>query len=160
MVDDMPDINPLISKLFKPVRSPKDTGFIKKGDLIRFNYSFWIHDPYPLVIITDVIYGQRVRGVNLHYLTFPYMRNLLKLGCHNIGFSYENIKGNAYIANAFRSYKWSGIRQIKKLDCAFILNAMSLVRSFDPLQVKAIRQEVMKQISREVNPPAKPGEAT
>jgi hypothetical protein len=150
------DVSPMIAKLFKPVgQEAVGGGLIKKGDLVRFNYSFWIHDPYPLVMVTDVFNGSMIRGVNLHYLTFPYMKTLLKLGCHNMSFSYRNIGGDAYISNAFRSYKWQGIRQIKKLDCAFILNAMSLVRSFDPQQIKAIRQEVMRQIQREVNPPAK-----
>lgn len=149
------DVSPIIAKLFKPIGTSQQGGLIKKGDLIRFNYTFWIHDPYPLVVVTDVFNGNMIRGVNLHYLTFPYIRNLLKIGCNNLSFSYRNISGDAYIVNAFRSYKWQGIRQVKKLDCAFILNLMSLVRSFDPQQVKAIRQEIMRQIRREVNPPAK-----
>ena len=154
------DISPIIAKLFKPVGqqtigTPQPGGFVQRGDLIRFNYTFWIHDPYPLVIVTDVSNGNMVRGVNLHYLTFPYIKTLLNLGCRNLSFSYRNISGDAYIVNAFRSYKWQGIRQVKKLDCAFILNVMSLVRSFDPQQVKVIRQEIMRQIKREVNPPAK-----
>jgi hypothetical protein len=100
-----------------------------------------------------------MRGVNLHYLTFPYIKNLLRSGAGNQGFSYGNIKADPYIVNAFRSYKWQGIRQVKMLDSAFLLTVMATVRSFDPTQVAAIRQAVQEQIQREVNPRPEPGTA-
>lgn len=123
---------------------------IGKGSLIYFNYLFWIHDPYPLVIVTDV-YGQYIRGVNLHYLTFPYIKRILQpqlntSNCDNKNFSYYNIKDTQYIVNAFRTYKRSGIRSIKALDCAFILNIMGSVRGMDPQEVENIRLAIQQQM--------------
>src|ERR1039458_5812057 len=66
---------------------------VGKGSLVYFNYVFWIHDPYPLVLIAD-IYGQYIRGLNLHYLTFPYIKHVLQPGCDNKQFSYKNIRNN------------------------------------------------------------------
>lgn len=133
---------------------------IMKGSLCTFNYVFHKpgHDPYPLVIVTDVAFGPRqdVRGVNLHYLTFPYVKRLLQPNCNNPNFSYGNIKGDEYIVSAFRQYKRNGIRQIKKLDCAFLLNVLASVRSFDPNEVEAIRKSVREQIRRLTNPQAAP----
>lgn len=150
--------NPTLTTLFKAVdkRSIISNNYIKKGSLISFGYARWVHDPYPLVLVTDVLLNNRIRGVNLHYLTFPYIRNILRLGSNNPAFSYLNIKGDRYIVNAFRSYKWQGIRQISMLDSAFLLTVMAAVRSFDPSQVKAIRRAVQEQIRRQVNPVAAP----
>ena len=157
-------LNPAISNLFKAVRpdvtnpnlaNAPDT-MVRKGSLIAFNYSFWIHDPYPLVIVTDMLQGMMMRGVNLHYLSFPYIKNILKNSCENASFSYATIKADQYIVNAFRTYKWQGVRQIKKLDCDFLLTVMATVRSFDPGQVKAIKEAIQEQIRAEVNPKAVP----
>ena len=156
-------MNPVVSRLFtavnnnKPVTTNKIVG---KGSLITFGYSLWKHDPYPLVIVTDYVPNQRLRGVNLHYLSFPYIRNLLRQGANNAGFSYQNIKADAYITHAFRSYKWNGIRQVKMLDANFILTVMASVRSFDPTQVAAIRRQVQEQIQQMINPKATPGPVT
>jgi hypothetical protein len=149
--------NSTVGSLFRSVenRQPVATNqIVKKGSLVSFGYSMWVHDPYPLVIVTDLSQGTRLRGVNLHYLTFPYIKTLLRTGAGNMGFSYLNIKADPYIVGAFRSYKWQGIRQVKMLDSDFLLTVMATVRSFDPSQVAAIRQAVQEQISREVNPRA------
>jgi hypothetical protein len=154
-------MNPVVSRLFKSIgnQQPVTTNqTVGKGKLVAFGYSMWKHDPYPLLIVTDIIPNQRVRGVNLHYLTFPYIKNILRMGANNPGFSYQNIKADQYIVNAFRSYKWAGIRQVKILDAAFLLSVMASVRSFDPTQVAAIRKSVQEQIMRETNPRAGPGE--
>jgi hypothetical protein len=128
---------------------------INKGSLVTFSYLYFKpgHDPTPLVIITDV-WRDYIRGVNLHYLTFPYILRLLQPNCDNPRFSYYNIKGDAYIVGAFRQYKRLGIRQIKKLDCAFLLKVLQTVRTLDPTQVDTIRRAVRDQINRTVNPPA------
>ena len=148
-------MSPVVSRLFKGVGNNKPVttnDIVTKGSLISFSYSMWKHDPFPLIIVSDITSGLRLRGVNIHYLTFPYIKNLLRTGTTNPSFSYGNIKADPYIVNAFRSYKWQGIRQIKKLDSAFLLTVMATVRSFDPSQVASIRQAVQQQIQREVNP--------
>ena len=78
--------------------------------------------------------------------------------CDNPVFTYQYIKGNAYIKSAFRQYRRNGIQRLRKLDCAFIVNALSVSRSFDPNEIEAIRRSIREQISRMVNEPAAPGE--
>ena len=128
---------------------------VGKGSLVYFNYLFWVHDPYPLVIIAD-IYPQYIRGLNLHYLTFPYIKDILQPGCDNRSFSYSNIRGGntpyatTYVPKAFRTYKRSGIRALKTLDCAFILNVLASTRAIDPAEVDRIRQVIQQQIQQQM----------
>jgi hypothetical protein len=129
------------------------SNLIAKGSLVTFNYMFFKHDQNPLVIVTD-IWRDYIRGVNLHYLTFPYVKRLLQGYCDNVGFGYANIRGDDYIVSAFRQYKRNGIRQIRKLDCAFLLNVLASVRTFDPAEVDAIRNSVREQIRKVTNPVA------
>ena len=89
---------------------------IGKGALTTFNYVFWKHDPYPLVLCSSVYHDGKVAGINLHYMTFKYIRYLIQQYCGK-QFSYQLIKGNNYIYNAFRTYKRNGIRMAKILDC-------------------------------------------
>lgn len=135
---------------------------VVRGSLITFNYLFHKpgHDPWPLVLVTDVNYkGAYVRGINLHYLTFPVIKKLLFPGpgqsvCENPIVTYQYIKGNEYIKSAFRQYKRNGIQSLKKMDCQFIVNALSISRSFDPNEIEAIRKSVREQIRRLTNPQA------
>ncbi len=137
---------------------------VQKGTLITFNYTFHKpnHDPYPLVLVTDRDFLVRsknridLRGVNLHYLGFNEIRNLLQSNCNNVNFSYDSLKQKQYIPliNAFRQYKKNGMRQIKVLDCAFLLNVLASVRSISPSEVEAIRKSVREQITRLTNPAA------
>lgn len=121
---------------------------------MSFSYAYWRHDPYPLIVVTKVLPGQKVFGVNLHYITFPIIKNILRSHCGDPGFSYASIKGDQYIVGALRSYKWQGIRQVKVLDHNFLLTVMGMVRSFDPAEVEIIRRTVQEQIGRQVNPRA------
>ena len=125
------------------------TPYVTKGSLVMFRYTFWIHDPVPLVIVSDLTPGTRLRGVNLHYLTFPYIHTILMTALQSQTFSYQNIKGDAYISSSFRSYKWNGISQIKKFDSQFVLKMMTIARSFDPTQIDAIRQSVDQQLQKQ-----------
>jgi len=148
------------------------SGAVSRGDLITFTYAFYKpgHDPNPLVLVTDADYptvkpggnlanGQYIRGINLHYLTFPVIKRLIfpnnnQSVCDNPNFTYQSIKSNQYISSAFRQYKKRGIGRLKKLDCRFIVNAMAMSRSLDPNEIEAIRKSVRDQINRMVNPPA------
>ena len=123
---------------------------IGKGSLIYFNYLFWQHDPYPLLIVTG-IFPNYISGINLHYLTFPYIKKILQpqvnmANCDNRNFSYNNIRNVPYIVDAFRLYKRSGIKSLKALDCAFILNVMASVRSMDPNEIETIRNQIRQQM--------------
>jgi hypothetical protein len=104
-------------------------------------------------LVTDV-WPKYIRGVNLHYLTFPAIKKLLYPGismCENSSVTYQYIKGNDYVSSAFRQYKRDGMISLKKMDCDLIVKAMSMVRSFDPNEIEAIRKEIREQLSRITN---------
>lgn len=145
----------LIEQIFRRVGSSKQiSNTVKKGSLITFNYTFYKNDPYPLVIASRVNIGSKIWGINLHYLTFNYIKKTLS-NCDNPFFSYAgSIKGDSYLQNAYRSYKWSGIRQIKVLDCDVLLDTMGTVRSIDPAEVEIIRRNAEEQINKQINPKA------
>lgn len=150
---------------------------VVRGSLITFNYSLRKpgHDSFPLVLVTDTDYplrdpiakpgyrpsykkGEFIRGINLHYLTFPTIKKLIfpnnQSVCENANFTYQYIKSNNYIVSAFRQYRKVGIRNLKKLDCQFVAKAMAISRSFDPNEIEAIRKSVREQLNRMVNPTA------
>lgn len=147
--------NPLFNKIFtnpQSIISKSNENLLNRGGVLIFNYSYWKHDPYPLIMISDYVLGIRIRGINLHYLTYPVISTILSQNCDNKAFSYSNISQNNYIKSAFRTYKWSGVRQIKKLDCKILLKMISGVRSLDPTQVQTIRQSIEDQLQRTTNP--------
>lgn len=145
-------LNPLVQKLFQP--SQQFQTALTQGTLINFRYSFYMNDPGPLVILTKVIPGNYVKGINLHYLTYPYVTSLLSRSVGNPSFSYQNIKNDNYIVSAFRTYKWNGISQIRRFDSQLILTVMQAVRSIDPTQIAAIRQSIEQQINQAVANPS------
>lgn len=135
---------------------------VGRGSLITFGYAFHKpgHDAQPLVLVTDV-WDRYIRGINLHYLTFPIIKKLMfptpgNSICESPQFTYQYIKGNEYIVSSFRQYKRNGIESLKKLNCEFIVNALAISRSFDPNEIEAIRKSVREQIRRMVNPQAAP----
>lgn len=142
-------------ELFKSAFAPPDPSQqVGKGDLVMFNYTSFVNDPYPLVVVSGLDPKRSLlKGVNLHYLTFNYIKKILSVATPV--FSYQgNVKGDAYITNAFRSYKIPAVRQVKKLDKNFLIEIMSVVRSFDPSEIKAIKDSINKQLRQKVNPTA------
>jgi hypothetical protein len=124
---------------------------IQRGSLATFQYLHWKHDPYPLVLVSGIYSDGRVAGVNLHYMTFRYIKYLINQYCGK-QFSYPLIKNNNYIYNSFRSYKRDGLRGAKLLDCNFLMTVLGTVRSFKPNEIEAIRQEVQRQLRAKMNP--------
>ena len=133
--------------LFKEARTHNN--ILGKGDLVSFNYIFHKigHDPSPNVIITDINYFY-IRGINIHYLTFPFIKNLLQSHCENKSFSYKFIKNDSYLVSSFRQYKKNGMTNIKKLDCNLILNLMGSIRAVTPNEVEAIRKTINEQLNK------------
>ncbi len=134
---------------------------IAAGSLVKFNYLYAKpgHDQTPLVLLThpcpykDVYY----RGINLNYLTFPFIRKLLQQFGEQPTFSYsQNIKGQAYIVSAFRQYKRQGVSGIQKLNSPFLLNALACARSADPNEVESIRKVIRDQIRKQTSVQAQP----
>lgn len=124
---------------------------IQQGSLATFNYLYWKHDPYPLLLCSGIWGDGKVAGVNLHYLTFRYIKYLIQQYCGK-AFSFRLIKNNVFIANAFRCYKKDGIRTAKVLDCEFLIKVLGSIRSFNPNEIEAIRQEVQRQLRNKMNP--------
>lgn len=127
---------------------------IKRGSLVSFSYpeSFAtipnvIHDPYPMVILTD-IWPKYVRGLNLHYLTLPYIKKILGTYGGQTGFSYFQIRPDQYMAKAFRMYVRKGVRQPKLLDVNFLNTVLESARSFAPGELEQIRAEIQRQIQQ------------
>lgn len=147
--------NPAFNNLFTSINM-NQSSIIGKGSLISFNYTFWKHDPYPLVMLTDYQPGMRVRGVNLNYLTFNIMKNMLSAYGENRGFSYSNIKFDKYIVGAFRTYKWNGVRGVRRLDSKYLASLVSITRSFDRTNLDAIKKIIQEQLNKQVNPKAEP----
>jgi len=151
----MQTVDELINKLFQQPESNSLNNLIIKGSLILFNYMFWKNDPKPLVLVTDYNINGQLRGINLHYLSYPYISLMLNTASNFQGsFSYNNIRNNSYIINSFRSYKWSGISGIKKFDISFINQMISNVRSFDPNQIQSIRKSINQQLQQQYVPSA------
>jgi hypothetical protein len=161
----MPVNNKLLEQIFKPVnknnqKNPVKNDFpFKKGNLIIFNYLFWKHDPYPLVIIspppkqTLIVQGKgHLWGINLHLLQFRDIKKLLN-DAKSPGFSYLGyVKNNTQLREAYRCYKWGGIKQVKTLDIDFFLNMANVTRSKDPAEEEIIRKNVQQQIQQQINP--------
>lgn len=152
-----------VQSLFQPVtQGPTNENYIpdpivRKGSLISFNYMFMKHDPYPMVIVTDIIYGNRIRGVNLNYLSFYDIKKILGQFGDNRAFSYKNIKYDRTLLaalNSFREYKWIGIRQLRKLDSDFLLQTINLARNYNPSQINEMRRAVQEQIKQKITPKA------
>ncbi len=129
------------------------THAITKGSLISFEYpkSFAmipniIHDPRPMIIITDIWPSHYIRGLNLHYLTFPYVKKILETWSGNQSFSYSNIRADGYMATAFRMYNIRGVRKPKRLDSEWLKTVLQSVRTFDAGEIEKIRSSIQQQI--------------
>jgi hypothetical protein len=154
-----PNLEPLFTTLKGQDRRTLKT--VGKGSVITFNYigqtKYRIHDPYPMIIVSD-IFNEMIRGVNLNYLTLPYMKGLVVSYADNPRFSYTYIKGDQYIVGAFRSYKRAGISQLRILDTGFLRDLLKVVRSLEPGEIEQMRAQVERLLQEGINqPPAQEG---
>jgi len=129
---------------------------VDKGSIIQFRYQFAKpgHDQNPLIIVTDNL-PQYIRGVNLHYLGYSKIMQLIGINrmnaCGNKSFSYENIKTDSYIKKTFRMYKKNGIAKAKVLDCAFLKRVLEASKKINPQDLLAIRSNIVEQLQRVIN---------
>jgi hypothetical protein len=100
--------------------------------------------------MTSRYHDGRIAGLNLHYLTFPYVRWLIHYHCGNNSFRYTTIKNDRYIKNAFRTYKFAGLRLVRGIDCDFLKTVLHSLRSFDPEEIEAMRREVNRQLRQKL----------
>ena len=159
----------ILNNLFQniqPVRGPRSVGVggqIPRGSIIRFGYRNWKHDPYPVVIVTDVSWAPRqkmnggieqpfIKGINLNYLTsFDFQR--IVRNCGNAAFSYNTIMGDNQLKRAYRHYVvgFDNIQNLQLLNCDDIVAARDISRAYDPNQIDAIKQSIQKQLEQQVN---------
>lgn len=149
LFDDVDNLNYALQQLQKP-----KSNAIGRGSLIAFHYPQSmaahpnvIHDAYPLVIVAD-IWPTYLRGVNLHYVTLPMIRDMLNAYGNNQSFTYQTIKLNRALAESFRIYHRNGMGQVKKLDLEFLQMVLKSdgIRSFTPAELERVRQAVEAQI--------------
>lgn len=127
---------------------------ITAGSLISFRYPRsmaitpgMIHDVRPMIIVSDIVVGKYIRGLNLHYITFPYVKKLLDKYSGVPTFNYQqNIKPDKYLTQAFRKYSWNGIQQPKRLDNEWLKFVLSTIRAFSPGEIEKIRASIQQQI--------------
>lgn len=118
-----------------------------KGNVVSFYYDYYNHDPFPVILTTGIMRGgNRIGGLNLHYLTFPVYKALLNNWAGNNTFNYYLIKNQPLIKQAFRSYKFEGIRNAKSIEWKSILEVLSIIRNYSPQEIQQIRDAVDKQI--------------
>ena len=127
---------------------------IRKGSLIKFKYLYSqakkpnvIHDTRPVIIVTDFM-PNYIKGVNIHYLTFPIVKNLLNTHSKNGMFSYASIKGSRYIAEAFRMYKRNVEvdATIEEIDYEVLLDLLGSVRSYTDNELQQVYNKIEAQI--------------
>lgn len=130
----------------------------KKGDLVGFRYTFWKHDPHPLVLVTALYSDGRIAGINLHNLTIWDMKNIVSRYCNKSVISYQiAVKGKKEIEKGFRTYKWEGIRDLMIVNCDNFLSRLGVVREkklLSPNEVEKLRIQVQQQLRRQINPRA------
>lgn len=155
MVDQVASLgqmmNPALQGMMTP---PQQSNTLNNGTLVTFQYKFFKTDPYPLVILARVEQGELIKGVNLHYLTFNYIKNVLQAHAGNSSFSWQHhVKLDNYLSNAYRHYKWSGIamQTFRILDAQLIVKVANMVRSIDPNEVRAIKQSIREQMQQQMN---------
>lgn len=153
-----PEQNSSLNKLFNSITHPASQlqQVVGKGSIISFHYvgqtRHQIHDPYPVIIVSDV-FTEMIRGVNLHYLTYPYMKSLITQYANN-RFSYAYIKGDSYIVGAFRSYKRNGISQLKMINKEFLSNVLTVSRALNVGEIEQMREQIRQML--ENNSPNQP----
>lgn len=158
------NINEVLTKLFKTIEKPKTVAKVaQKGAIITFRYigqaGRSIHDPYPMVIITD-IFIDMIRGVNLHYLPLQQVMRTMQDNnmAGNVNMSFRNVSANSLVY-AFRSYKKSGISNQKLLDIDYLKNLLTVSQALNIGEMEMIRKQIRDIMDQENRQPqAVPGE--
>ena len=145
------------------------TKLAHKGSIVNFHYigqrqGRSIIDPYPLVLISD-IYSDAIRGVNLNYLTVPYVKQMIDRYLDKaVTYSALKAQEGVYIIGdrnnpgAFRTYKRNGISQLRMLDSSFLRGVAAISRTLNPNELDQIRMQIEEIMRYQINQPlAQPG---
>lgn len=125
------------------------------GMLFKCRYMFWKHDPYPYVLCCRVD-PQRmlVSGINFRYIETSTIGQLISMLTGGTQASFRTLNIGLQVENAYRSYKVNGLRQVRFADFSQLQQIADSVRSIDPAENEAIRQDVERQLKQAVNPTA------
>jgi hypothetical protein len=94
-----------------------------------------------------------IKGINLNYLTPFDFRRIIR-NCGNPTFSYVgSIKGDMVLRHAFRYYLigFGNIVNLQMLDCQEIMMARDISKAYDPNQIDAIKQSILRQLEQQAN---------
>lgn len=126
------------------------------GAIFKCRYMFYKRDPFPYVLCCRVDPRlMLVSGVNFRYLTADNISHLIDLLLHGTAAQFKSLRAVCeQVDNAYRSYKLNGLRQVRFADFKYLAAVAQTVRSIDPHENEAIRQDVERQLKRAVNPTA------
>jgi hypothetical protein len=169
---DVQTARQILNKLFQDIKPVKHRGPVRlgpgaqipRGSVIRFQYRNWKHDPYPVVIVSSMSWAPMrkpdgevlqpfIKGINLNYLT-PFDFKRIIRNCGNPAFSYMgSIRGDMVLRRAFRYYLigFGNIVNLQMLDCQEIMMARDISKAYDPNQIDAIKQSILKQLEQQAN---------
>jgi len=124
------------------VNTPRE---VYVGSVVSFFYRGQrgrpIHDTYPFVIVSN-IFSDAIRGLNLNYLASPDVTKIILEYLDNANFSYRAIEQNAYYVDAYRTYKRSGIAQLRIYDSRFLRALAYVAPRLDPNEITQIEQQI------------------
>lgn len=141
--------NPYVDMYFEPIQ-----GEPKPGDVITFVYNkklyYEIHDRYPLVLVLDWKRGNRVRGVNLHYLSYSVMGSIIEMTHNGLIYSYRQVQPMQMCVDAFRHYIWTWIIQgtIRRMNTEAIQAEVNTIKKYGKLDEATIHQLVREQLQK------------
>jgi len=117
------------------------------GSVVSMFYQFAKHDPYPTVLVCGITPDNLLQGFNLHYMTFPVYRALLNRWAGNPMFNYYLMKNEGLIKQSFRSYKFTGIKRMKRVNWRAIVTFLSIIRNYSPQEIQLIKDAVDAQVA-------------
>lgn len=150
----------LLRTLLVPTNVSLQNNTVQKGSIISFNYigqrpMYQIHDSSPLVLVSD-LFSEHIRGINMHYYTLPIVRQVIanKNMTGNPGFSYKTIMTNKYLVDAFRTYKRTGISNLRVLDISFLRKLLEISALLNTSELEAMKTQVRQMLERELGQPS------
>lgn len=152
--------NPYVNFYFEPLQTDP-----KEGELIIFTYTkklyYEIHDRMPLVLVLNSARnkgwqpGRCIRGINLHYLTYSLMGQIMEMVNRGTVQSYEQLKAYQMCADSFRHYLWNWIApgSIKKMNLVAVQAEVNTIKQHGPMNQEDLRRLVQEQLEQKTKQP-------
>jgi hypothetical protein len=153
--------NPYVDFYFEPLQTDP-----QEGDLIIFTYTkrlyYEIHDRTPLVLILNSAKagkgyqpGRFIRGINLHYLTYGLMGQVIEMSHKGTAKSYEQLRAYQMCVNSFRHYLWNWIApgSIKKMNIIAVQAEVNTIKQYGRMNQEDLRNLVKQQLEQKTTQP-------